>query len=252
MADDGKSDSPLDAAFHDRGFKAVLGAVGTDPIPLRFKGFPGDSHVAELGSPTAKRLAQYRLIHHDLDEAEQALKAIRSLRMLTAAPDASADFRAMLRAMCAAFTVIYSRCFKSEDAGGHRLVATEVFADPVALREHEFILTLRSKHFAHDVNDYRQAKVAAVFDASGALLGFPAFETFADRSDVIENNGPLLVAEARCYLTIQLEQLQQQLLQEVEAMSPAERLALPPMMYQPADHRTPARSRSGKTRANGK
>ncbi|MEQ1899976.1 MAG: hypothetical protein ABL866_04510 [Devosia sp.] len=252
MPTEPKDTSALSAAFHDRGLKAVFGAIGTDPIPIKFKGFPGDAHVAELGSPTAKRLAQYRLLQHDLDEAEQALQAIRSLRMLTIAPDASADFRAMLRAMCAAFTVIYGRCFKSVDAGGDRLVANEVFKDPVALREHEFILTLRSKHFAHDVNDYRQAKVAAVFDASGALIGFPAFETFADRSDVIENNGPLLVAEARRYLTIQLERLQQQLMQEVEAMSPADRLALPPMTYQPADHRTPARSRGGKTRANGK
>lgn len=250
MDHDDKPASPLDAAFHDRGFKAVLGQIGTDPIAVRFDGFPADAHVADLQSATARQLAAYRLIQHDLDEeAEQVLGSIRSLRLLTQGADARADFRALLRAMCAAFTVVYSRCFKLEDAGGDRLIASAVFTDPVALQEHEFILTLRSKHFAHDVNDYRQASVAAVFASDGALLGYPAFETFADRSEIIQHNGPLLVATARQCLSAELERLHEQLRAEVEAMSPAERLALPTLMYHPADHREPKRSRSGRKRA---
>src|SRR5262245_36798133 len=129
MADRDDMKSPLDTAFHDRGFKAVLGPIGTDPIAVRFNGFPADAHVADLQSATARQLASYRLIQHDLDEAEQVVSSIRSLRLLTQGADARADFRALLRAMCAAFTVVYSRCFKPEDAKGDRLIASAVFTD---------------------------------------------------------------------------------------------------------------------------
>jgi hypothetical protein len=248
MSEGRETKGPIDAAFHDRGFKAVLGPIGTDPIPLRFNGFPAAAHVAELQSTTARQVAAFRLIQHDLDEAEQVLGSIRSLRVLTQGADARSDFRALLRAMCAAFTVVYSRGFKTKEAGGDRLVAGDVFADPIALREHEFILTLRNKHFAHDVNDYRQAKVAAVFAADGELLGFPAFETFADRSEIIEHNGALLIAAARRYLAAELDRLHALLRREIDALRPAERLALPAMVYHPADHRTPERSKSGRRR----
>ena len=146
-------------------------------------------------------------------------------------------------------TVVYSRCFQLGDAAGDRLVAGDVFKDPIALQEHEFILVLRSKHFEHDVNDYRQAKVAVVFAPNGEVLGFPAFETFADRSEIVEHNGPLLIAAARQYLSGELERLFAVLRAEVEEMSAAEQRAIPTMVYHPADHRAPARSRSGRRRS---
>jgi len=103
MAENRRTTNSLDAAFHDQGFKGVLGPIGTQPIPVRFEGFPADARVGELTTATARRVAAYRLIQHDLDEAEQVLGSIRSLRMLTQGADARADFRALLRAMCAAF-----------------------------------------------------------------------------------------------------------------------------------------------------
>lgn len=237
------------AKTSDRSFRRRV-PYSPEPMELSVSPdeFPDAAHVGELRSNAAIRLGELHIIGHQLDEAVAALGSIRSLRMLVA-NGAGKPEQSLLRAMLAAFVIVYCRCFKTTGRGD-RLVASEVFAgDATALREHEHFWDLRDRHFAHDVNGLRQAMIGGVFDAQGKLLYIASQQMLGDGSELILNNGTLLVAQARAFLERAAAESEKAVEAEIEAMSPDERLSLPVPVYHPVKPDDVNSPRSGKRRA---
>lgn len=245
---------PKGTSDEGRAFIGSTPLTREKPIKLSLKDgsihvpeFPQASHVGQLTSENAELLGALHLVGHYLDEASAALVELRRERIAIAAGTGSQG-RALLWALCTAFVIPYCRTFRTKGRD-YRLVASEVFAhNSDALREHEYIWALRDKHFAHDVNDRRRTLVSVILDAKGDLLKIATNQMIADESEIILHNGTLLVQDSRRFLDQSIEQVELKVLDEVQAMTPLERLALPEPVYVPARGSAVAEGRKGTER----
>jgi hypothetical protein len=137
----------------------------------------------------------------------------------------------VIDALWTAIVVGYCRCFDPTQ-GKDRLHAEQVFAGkPDGLIVHEKIWQLRNEHYAHDVNDIREVRVGVALDAHGTNLDILRIgSTWYHGMDQFQNLLNL-VADAKAFVAAEIAGLIKELVDEVAAMTPEQRLALPPLEF---------------------
>lgn len=179
---------------------------------------PEAAHVGNLNSASALEKTDYDIHVHNLLEARAGLDLI-----FERTKEKDYD-RPLVRLLWAGVAVCYARSFSGRNA----LSAPLVFGDnELALLAHRDLWDARSKHFAHDVNDYRQSIVAAVLDQPGNLLAIADWQNIIELDSTFTTNARLLVRDSLTYVQKRLVELDDVLAEEVRQMTPAERLSLP-------------------------
>jgi hypothetical protein len=187
---------------------------GTIEVP----DFPTATHIGALKSPAAHRLSEMALHEHGLIEAEMAVSLLRQL-------PSEPDNQAVIRMLWTAAVTTYTRSFANHD---DKLDARAIHGNnEVALGAHEYVWALRSKHFAHDVNDRRRSIAGALIDGDGAYLGLAQWQGLTQFQQGELDNLTKLVADALVYVRQERVRLEEVIDAEVRAMTPEQRLALP-------------------------
>lgn len=196
--------------------------------------YPTATRIGAISSAAARRLEEMALHEHGLIEAEVAVSLLRDL-------PAADDNQAIIRMLWTAAVTTYARSF-----AGHqdKLEAPVIHGgDELAVGAHEYVWTLRSKHFAHDVNDRRRSIVGALLDADGQFLGLAQWQGLAEFQQGELNNLTKLIADALAYVRRERERLAAEISDEVRALTPAERSAMPEPVIRGASPDTVHRSR---------
>lgn len=187
--------------------------------------FPAAVHLGLLSSPNARRAADLSLLLHSLDEAQAALTLIRTTLMSC---NSNEGHPPLVRALWTGLAVSYARCF----GGKYGLDPALVFAGiPDGLEAHEYLFALRSKHYAHDVNDRRQAYWAVVIGEGGTVLGIAKQQHLALAEGADLANAGKLIRRVQDYIGSELASLEIAIDHELDQLSPDARLSLPEPQY---------------------
>jgi hypothetical protein len=194
--------------------------------------------VAERLADTVGEMMDLRFVAMALDELLSDWPAI--------APFGPDTIEA--RALWIAAVVTYGRCFRTgvRTAGSANTIVDKI--DPDRTADHRYLLDLRDKHVAHSVNAFESTQI-------GAVLGpAPDFEVLdvnpvgqmavlPERSRV--EGCQSLIVELIRMLSETMTLLGVELIKDVQALTPAARGALPPLVITPASPATdPSRRRS--------
>jgi hypothetical protein len=121
--------------------------------------------------------------------------------------------------------------------GGKRTLAPSgkkaYAANPKALRDFEWILDLRNKHIAHDENSYYGASAFAWLEQNGDVREVAAMTNVTQIPPAVFGAMRNLIDLAQEHIQIAITDAGKALFEEVQAMSPQERRALPNGIYFP-------------------
>jgi hypothetical protein len=174
----------------------------------------------------ASRLAAFSLHLSDIKGAEDGMALLNDLVNKRVWDASTSEQRAG-----AAHTIFegvvfgYCRCF-DPTRKANRLDVNEVLAgNTKAQKFHEELWAMRSKHYAHDVNGYRDALVAVRVDDGSNKIDVLRFKMEPDES-VVRNMARLL-RDARSFVEAEVSRLASIVENELSSVAKAERAALP-------------------------
>ena len=204
---------------------------------------PDFPHTKAVTSPTAEALAEVSTHLHQLQRLVRSLGLLGTLLEGEAVLPDGVDPSPVIDTLWTGAVMEYTRCFHG---GKHSLDAKVIFAsEPERLATHQQFWFLRSKHFAHDVNDYRRVQVGVWLDAEGNLkdtMRTISAATFGMTAFLELFN---LVVIAASYAEEERKRLVASMVAEVLSMSAEERLALPEYWVEPPAISDIERSRRG-------
>lgn len=192
---------------------------------LSASGYP---HLRSVGSPNAKRMAEMDVHVRTLS---MVMRTMPTLSALVPKNGDTEHNEAMIIALWTSAVIQYARCFDSSYGKG--LPANKVFSDiPELLEHHEEVMTVRSKHLAHDVNSWRLADVSVQVFPDGELGELVRPFVFripsADEATLLL----LLLSRAHTYALAERMALKKAVVGELRKKTVAERLSLPELRYE--------------------
>ena len=182
--------------------------------------YPGAKFV-QVEHERISELADYVLHVHDLEDVVAATVALGdSLRDGQPLPNTG-------NTLWTGAVLTYARCF--DGARFHRLNAHEVYSSE-AQEMHQEFWNLRSKHYAHDVNDHRQVSVGAALSNEGTVLDVVWLASAVAHWRRRVPELLWLADTALSFARHRQQKLAEQIAASVEQYSPADRLSLPTMV----------------------
>jgi hypothetical protein len=174
---------------------------------------------------------EYAAWHGVLDDLRYVERMVERIGPLLASPPpdrAGQDAQDMLRAMSSSSLVAYARCFED---GARRRITPTIFdsrADDAA-RWHEYFMESRHKHIAHPLNVFDDVRAYCTLEANGdvRMVNRVVLTRAADSEEGVRMLG-VLTRHAIEFVEKTLAPLQATLETEVRAMTPEQRLSLPP------------------------
>jgi hypothetical protein len=192
---------------------------------LAANGYP---HLRIVGSPNAKRMAEMDIHVRTL---AMVMRTIPTLDALVPTGGDTEHNEAMIIALWTSAVIQYARCF--ETSYGKGLQAAKVFADNAELLEyHEEVMTVRSKHLAHDVNAWRLADVSVQVFPDGELGELVRPFVFRLPSTSETTLLLLLITRAHAYALAERLAIKETVVRELRKKSAEERLSLPELRYE--------------------
>jgi hypothetical protein len=173
---------------------------------------------AQVVGPTAKRIADLSLHQFDMGFCERLLKEH--------GPKFVGDYDDLSRALWIAVLTKFVSCFRSSLARSLLKESKVYGSNPKALRDFDWILNLRNKHVAHDVNSYYGAAAFVWLDQDRNVRQVGAM-TYVTRLDsALVDVMRYLVEQAQEHIRNAIADAGRALLAEVQAMSPEARAGL--------------------------
>lgn len=180
-------------------------------------------HTGYLTGPAASNVAALSLHHFDMSFCERVLKEHRDKFV--------EEYNDVSLALWIAVVTKFMSCFQWARARP-QLDAQHVYAGhPTALAGFELISALRDKHVVHDENSHYNAAAFAWLEPNGDVRHVAPFVVIARIDPALVTTMCDLVTHAQEYLNIAMADAGKQLLAQVQAMTPEERMALPTGVY---------------------
>ena len=178
-----------------------------------------------LTGPIAARVAALSLHHFDISFCQRILKEYH-LKFVNEYNDVSL-------ALWIAVLTKFMSCFQKSKARP-RLCQQEVYrANPTALHDFKLLKDLRNKHVAHDQNSHYNAAAFAWLEPNGDVRAVAPYFTVARIDPTLVTTMCNLVGHALDFIHTAMADAGKELLAQVQAMTPEERMALPTGVYFP-------------------
>ena len=181
-------------------------------------------HTKQVVGPEADRLAGLGTIHRTLNRCMVGMVRLRALMSGRGPQPTDAD-EAFEEVVLSGIIVEYARCFDGQSLA--RLDASAVFLDAHDRKHHDWFMTQRSTHVAHDTSDWRGTIVVVHLDQDGSPVGVGRAVMqgvlSGDRLGQLET----LIASALNYVERDASDETKRVFEAVSAMTVTQRLALP-------------------------
>jgi hypothetical protein len=204
-----------------RAWSVIWYPVASDgKYPVASDGTPTTLQQVQLGGRLADRVAALSLHQYDLSFCDRILKEYGSRFV---------GDNDLLLALWTAVLTKFMSCFQDSKAR-RKLDPRQVYgSNPKALKDFNLLMALRNKHIVHDENSHYQAAAFAWLEPDGQVdvreVGPLICAARVDPTLVASMGN--LVKGALEYTQIAISNAGVALLVEVQAMTPAERSALP-------------------------
>jgi hypothetical protein len=178
-----------------------------------------------LTGPIAAHVAALSLHHFDINFCQRILKEYH-LKFVNEYNDVSL-------AIWIAVLTKFMSCFQKSKARP-QLCPQEVYrANHTALEDFKLLMKLRNKHVVHDENSHYNAAALAWLEPNGDVRAVGPYFTVARIDPTLVTTMCNLVGHALDYINIAMADAGKDLLRQVQAMTPEERMALPTGVYFP-------------------
>jgi hypothetical protein len=186
-------------------------------------GWHNGLHTGYLTGPIAARVAALSLHHFDISFCQRILKE-HQLKFVNEYSDVSL-------ALWIAVLTKFMSCFQHSKARP-RLDPQKVYGtNPTAMQDFELLMALRNKHVVHDENSHYNAAAFAWLETNGDVREVGPMLIVARIDPTLVTTMCNLVAHAQDYINIAMADAGRELLAQVQAMTPEERMALPTGVY---------------------
>jgi hypothetical protein len=176
--------------------------------------------AGSLTGPIAADVARLSLHHFDISFCQRILKEVN-------------EYNDVSLALWIAVLTKFMSCFQNSKARP-QLCPQEVYrANPTALEDFKLLMKLRNKHVAHDVNSHYNAAAFAWLEPNGDVRAVEPFLTVARIDPTLVTTMRNLVGHALDFINTAMADAGKELLAQVQAMTPEERMALPTGVYFP-------------------
>lgn len=183
--------------------------------------------LKEITTPLARELAEYTLLHKDLQAAHEAI-ALWFAKYMSRQAELTPEEVLIAQSLFRDSIVMFVGCF--DNTAPCRLVASDIYQKPNKELEYfEWLKDIRDSYAAHKFGPLRQCVVGVMVDENGAIVG-AGNSTRIYAGPVGETKDDLLsiVNIAGSHVEKKILELSNQMTTAALAMSPAELAALKP------------------------
>lgn len=185
----------------------------------------GYAHTRAYDGPGAQSLAELGVHHRTLSRCQVCLKHYFSL-IAANGGNPNAHEEAVEETMLTGLIVEYARTFGS---GPGQLDPKSIFDSGKESQRHEWFMTQRSKHLAHDVNGWRDCKIGILFDDDFVPQHLSSAVSQSLFAPFVLEDFSLLVDKALAYTIDRIQAESNSLIRTIARLPRARREGLPPL-----------------------